>query len=90
MASQNIVLPVKPEVTFKVISRSPRSIFDIILNILQFYRRVQRKDLRSGRLTFEVTVRVMAEVISVNLGLLFGILACLAYCSIRCVLLTYT
>jgi len=51
MASQNILLPVQPEVTFKVISRSN---IDIILKNQHFGRRIER----AGPMTFKVTLKV--------------------------------
>ena len=49
--SVNILLPVRPEVTLKVISRSN---IDIILKIQHFERRFQR----AGPMTFKVTLKV--------------------------------
>ena len=60
MACQNILLPVQPEVTLKVISRSN---IDIILKIQHFGRRIERV----GPMTFKVTLKVT----DVNFGLLF-------------------
>jgi len=60
MASLKILLPVRPEVTFKVISRSN---IDIILKIQHFERRIQG----AGSMTFKVTLKVTA----LNFGLLF-------------------
>jgi len=51
MESLKILLPVWPEVTFKVISRSN---IDIILKIQHFERRFQR----AGPMTFKVTLKV--------------------------------
>ena len=51
LASSNILLPVQPEVTLKVISRSN---IDIILKIQHFERRFQR----AGPMTFKVTLKV--------------------------------
>ena len=51
MASRNIVLPVQPEVTLKVISRSN---IDIILKIQHFERRIERAD----PMTFKVILKV--------------------------------
>jgi len=59
-----MLLPVLPEVTLKVISRSN---IDIILKIQHFERRFQR----AGPMTFKVTLKVTG----VNFGLLFGTLA---------------
>ena len=64
MASRKILLPVQPEVTLKVISRSN---IDIILKIQHFERRIQR----AGSMTLKVTLKVTG----VNFGLLFGTLA---------------
>ena len=51
LASSNILLPVQPEVTLKVISRSN---IDIILKIQHFEGRFQR----AGPMTFKVTLKV--------------------------------
>ena len=64
MASRKILLPVEPEVTLKVISRSN---IDIILKIQHFERRIQR----AGSMTLKVTLKVTW----VNFGLLFWTLA---------------
>jgi hypothetical protein len=59
-----MLLPVSPEVTFKVISRSN---IDIILKMQHFERRIQRTDSMTFKVTLKVTV--------VNFGILFGTLA---------------
>ena len=51
MASQNILLPVQPEVTLKVISRSN---IDIILKNQHFGRQIERAD----PMTFKVILKV--------------------------------
>ncbi len=60
MASRKILLPVRPEVTLKVILRSN---IDVILKIQHFERLIKL----AGPMTFKVTLKV----IGVNLGLLF-------------------
>ena len=59
MASRKILLPVRPEVTLKVFSRS---IIDVILKIQHFERRIEL----AGPMTFKVTLKVTG----VNLSLL--------------------
>jgi len=60
MASRKILLPVRPEVTLKVISRSN---IDVILKIQHFERQIEL----AGPMTFKFTLNVTG----VNLGLLF-------------------
>jgi hypothetical protein len=64
LASSNILLPVQPEVTLKVIWRSN---IDIILKIQHFEGRFQR----AGPMTLKVTLKVTG----VNFGLIFWTLA---------------
>ncbi len=51
MESRKILLPVQPEVTLKLISRS---YIDIILKFQHFERRIQR----AGSMTLKVTLKV--------------------------------